>query len=450
MHTIFCCSQVSLVLLALCLVYATTIFPTAVRTAELEGLGYDPSEITRDTKKLNNVPYPDDYKLKFSQVVFRHGDRVPIPKLPCDTEIWECRNKELIYLQHQQQHMNPTRMFKKVYMQNQDLFPGNCYSGQLTEKGVREHLKLGETIRRVYVNKLKFLGENFNPDEVYVRSTNIDRTLESVQAQLHGMYPNLEEESPSSIDINMVEDKTEYMFANAEACPRIAELKNELKNTPEYQAYLDNHKVLFEKLYSLLQMSSQVKNFSYSEMQDVFVALISHNRPLPKGVTPLMVNETMTVAAWQAGYIFSNPLMSRLAIGLWFKEMLQRINDQVNNVYPQRKYVIYSAHDSTLLPILNSLKLFRSWPHYSSYMFFELFEDKEGENVIRVVYNGDVQTLPFCGSADGTNKSEFCKLADFQKLVEQFVPKNYAEECRAQHKHKKGSLVDPAFAFYMS
>jgi hypothetical protein len=45
-------------------------------------------------------------------------------------------------------------------------------------------------MRKKYIEDTKFLSEDFVATEIYVRSTNVNRTIESAIAHLTGMYPN--------------------------------------------------------------------------------------------------------------------------------------------------------------------------------------------------------------------------------------------------------------------
>jgi len=50
-------------------------------------------------------------------------------------------------------------------------------AGELTPTGIRQHYALGSWLRKLYINDLQFLSPNFNHTEIFVRSTDVNRTL---------------------------------------------------------------------------------------------------------------------------------------------------------------------------------------------------------------------------------------------------------------------------------
>jgi acid phosphatase len=77
--------------------------------------------------------------------------------------------------------------------------PGTCFYGQLTDTGKRNMMSLGAGLRHLYVHQLHFLDKILNRDDIYARSTDYSRTIESVQYLLAGLYPS--DQRPPQSDI---------------------------------------------------------------------------------------------------------------------------------------------------------------------------------------------------------------------------------------------------------
>ena len=60
--------------------------------------------------------------------------------------------------------------------------------GELTVVGQRMHYILGLHNHEKYIKEKKFLSENYNPNEIYILSTNHNRTIQSALAQIQGLY----------------------------------------------------------------------------------------------------------------------------------------------------------------------------------------------------------------------------------------------------------------------
>ena len=73
-------------------------------------------------------------------------------------------------------------------------------NGEITNIGIRMHYLLGVALREKYDN---FLSKVYNPNEILVISTNMSRTLMSIQAQLQGLYPPIKENQISLSEIKL-------------------------------------------------------------------------------------------------------------------------------------------------------------------------------------------------------------------------------------------------------
>jgi hypothetical protein len=156
----------------------------------------------------------EDTQLELVQIVFRHGDRTPVVIYPHD-----------IY--------NATHW---------DMYGG---LGQLTQTGMLQHNEYGLYLRNRYS---KFLSEFYNKDQVYVRSTDYDRTVMSAQSLLSSLYtPTGYQVWKKDVNWQPIPVHTtdaDKIFANPDHCERYKELKLEVCDTEEYKKLTLKYKVI--------------------------------------------------------------------------------------------------------------------------------------------------------------------------------------------------------------
>ena len=71
--------------------------------------------------------------------------------------------------------------------------------GELNSLGLRAHYLLGSSTRKLYNN---FLSEKFDPNEIYIISTDVNRTIVSAMANLQGLYKNYTTQNLTETQIN--------------------------------------------------------------------------------------------------------------------------------------------------------------------------------------------------------------------------------------------------------
>lgn len=60
---------------------------------------------------------------------------------------------------------------------------------ELSDVGKRMLYLLGVKARKRYIEHFHLLNETYNPQEIYIRSTDVNRTIESIESYLQGLYP---------------------------------------------------------------------------------------------------------------------------------------------------------------------------------------------------------------------------------------------------------------------
>lgn len=333
-------------------------------------------------------------------MLWRHGDRTPIQPYPTDPHL------------------------------DYD-WPGGL--GQLTVEGMRRHHQLGRWIRSRYRG---WLNDTYNRRDTLVRSTDTDRTLMSALANLAGLYPPAggqvwDQEIPwQPIPVHTLPQEQDYLLSSHARCPRFQELQQEILEGDWMKGLYKQNEALF-KYVSRNAGQEIVDIVKLDYIYDTLLIENATGLPLPNWTQQVFPGDGTFKNLRDLSFTVDTLTeeLKRLKGGPWLKEIIEHSDAITSNKNDEHvKLYLYSAHDTTVAPMLHTMGVFNGLaPPYASMVMVELMESPDLGPVIQVLYHNEsghepyVMTLPGC--------QPLCPLAKFKHLTSRYIPVNILEEC---------------------
>ncbi|CAD8208244.1 unnamed protein product [Paramecium octaurelia] len=355
-------------------------------------------------------------------------------------------------------------------------------NGYLTPIGTRQHYVLGQWLRKRYIEDMKLLSQFYNEAEIYIESTDVNRTILSALSNFQGMYPmgtgpkintNLnhsyllppnqkefedfgDEALPGlqqAVPVHVREKQQDIYLRgyDAQACPRNEEFRISNVNSKLYYEINDRAQSLISDFAQQLGIvASQLNITDLYYYQDTFDSCQQNGYDLPK------LKESTKSQMQLLQYLYFSLEhnidfeQTCLLATPFFTNVLLNMENKINN-QTEHKFRIFSAHAATVQLILNALNLtsvecvkqvyfkeevqnkncIYTFPGYASNIIFELYRKLGHENkyYVQVLYNGTL--MPICNNKYKCDYEEFRAIIQFQNI------KNYEDECLIFPKIKK-------------
>ncbi|GMR38963.1 hypothetical protein PMAYCL1PPCAC_09158, partial [Pristionchus mayeri] len=412
----------------------------------------------RSVRKANWAALPADVQdenldLIFAQAMWRHGDRAPEHAVPgCD---------------------------KFQFSEDDWTFGGGGY-GELSPEGMKMHFNLGRKLRERYITKIfpGFVSKAYNAKEIYIRSTDFNRTLISAYANLQGMfsgngeadknYPTDVPEWPTNyvpIPVHTVALNTDFFGRPDTKCARQDQLYDMIKQNVEYQAYSNDHQVSQLLKYLSDETGTEVNVDNIYELENPLFCEKTHIEDLNgigANISDLYpwfyTGEVESMVEWvldkheQFTDGTGNPNgvngidisveIPKIRAGETLKSLVGNIHGVLKckedeNAYSCRKfyrklrYYALSAHDTTLSAFLTILGVKKyvvpeGYPNYSAAILLEVYQEKTtNEKYFKVLYHAGVDDTgkPITAFVRGCDiTSSICPIAVLDDLVAKYSP----------------------------
>jgi lysosomal acid phosphatase len=323
-------------------------------------------------------------KLVFSADLIRHGDRNPDKEIPASPYTW----KEGL--------------------------------GELTLAGINQEYRLGLSLRKKYIDQYHLLPKNYDAKTMYVRSTDMNRTLMSASSFLLGLYPLQSE-------ILTVKSPNSSLFLKSQPIPihtvpidqdKLLAVKPSKNIFSIFSMYILNHhawnekSLLFKDKLQNWNKSTGMQINSFRQLDyladNLYIRKI-HNIPLPIGINQSDANEIISVAEWSIIEAFKRNEITH-PMGHEFLSTLANYMKKIIHDETHLKYILFSGHDSSIMAVMNTLgHPLSKIPGYASDLNFSLWE-VNGKYYVKVILNDRPIIIPGC------NKN-ICSIEQFYKIA---------------------------------
>ncbi|KAI9193411.1 histidine phosphatase superfamily [Polychytrium aggregatum] len=405
--------------------------------------------------------YGGHLKLKFAQIVFRHGERTPVSMEMTERlspGLWRaCQRKPNVAALGVHQESNPAVTMHPIDIDTIAFQPPfdstgapttadmSAYTeirnsvgrddsppGQLTDKGKASAYRLGSNLRLLYIERLGLVSSTLKKgyeQELYLRSSDMLRTIESAQYLLSGMYPQHYRATGSSqASVQLHVQGVENMYPRLRDS-RIQTLMAKLirEATEANMAEISQALACFSELGVDALSPRFGKTYG---LYDYLYCMRGDGMDLPAGVTEQDLEdlEKALIKMW-ASPVFTNHEMVSITSGSYFQQLKAQIAARISGKN-ELGLALYSAHDTTILSLLNSLGLEQpSLPPFASVVVIELLENTHksllsAEYYIRVSYNGHHLSFPASRLSLSVlhRDARLCTVEDFFSKLDSFDP----------------------------
>ncbi|GMT15587.1 hypothetical protein PFISCL1PPCAC_6884 [Pristionchus fissidentatus] len=398
----------------------------------------------------------ENLQLLFASAMWRHGDRAP-------------------------EHAVPGNDVDQ-FTEEDFTFGGGGY-GELSPEGMSMHFNLGRKLKQRYITDFKILNKAYNAKEIYIRSTDYNRTLISAYSNVAGMFTGegvvgqnfpdatLVPDWPAGyipIPVHTVDYSTDYIGHPDANCPRQDELYELVQNSTEYQNYINDPQISQVLKYLTEATGAEVTIDNMYDLQDPIFCEGEHIAELNE--TGAHIEDFYPwfyagdISTWVDHIVdtdedFTNGLgnpggvngidvsveIPKIRAGDTLKMIVNHVHGALacrdnstdascRNFYKQLKYTALSAHDTTLAAFLTILGVKKyiipsGYPSYSAAVLIEIYEDKVSETkdrYFKVLYHAnknEEEFKPITSFVKGCDpKSNLCNITVLDDLVAKYAP----------------------------
>jgi hypothetical protein len=334
--------------------------------------------------------------------------------------------------------------------------------GELTPLGMRQHYLIGYELRNRYVIQSQVLSENFTATEIYVRSTDVNRTLQSAYSQLQGLYPegtgpslselslqatavppirvtnltNIQDELgqaalPSFLQpepVHTVSNNHDLLLLPEDNCRYAKQLMYSTINDSAEAAYYAQYPALMQTIQNYYGIDYHAATKAFDALYDSITANTFSGYPVPSVFSTssfLSQSQALHAQLFKLKYGGQPDIVGQM-LASEFMILLRESLTEASSNQTSVKFLFLSAHDSTLQGFLNGLQLnTTAFPVYASTLFTELHL-LDAKYYVRMLFNDVPVVVPACSQA-------MCPLDTFLGYLNNRIIPDIQQFCDSTH-----------------
>ncbi|KAE9002789.1 hypothetical protein PR003_g18515 [Phytophthora rubi] len=366
-----------------------------------------------------------DLTLRHVLIFHRHGDRTPVltsigTKVQAtqdERDFWASKVATSEQLELLQQTAKPVGADETqppvISPSKESQFP----YGLLTQKGVKHMTGKGRALRERYGT---LLDDDVKVEDVYVLSSSVPRTIESVQCLLRGFFYDDEQgEQSSSVPQFFVRTYTRNVLAPMHPLQVFNEIElivhdDVLKLRSKIER--DAMDTLGLHLRDCLGVPDD-QPLSWTAVRDALTCREAHGWPFPEGVDHKIFQQVKAYDTWLWQRLYHSKDFCHSAFKDGVNEVYSFLKSVVKSKQPA-KLSFFSAHDNSIVALLGALQIDvgSQLPEYGTVVAFEVYEDKAShEFFIKPRYENEVVTFA------GHTQDPLCPFPHFEALALEFL-----------------------------
>ncbi|KAF8320479.1 phosphoglycerate mutase-like protein [Clavulina sp. PMI_390] len=409
------------------------IYNTSTTPAHLPWNTYNYCNAPHVSAEHYEYPQHQGAQLKHVTVFMRHHKRTPDNLYPTENSLnplagWNCTN----FLQNNYGgHTAPINhqiTIPEWHPFLPRIWNGSCDAGQLTAEGLEDAIQHGKDLWSVYGGAHGFI-QSINHQDIYIRTSNSDRTYQVSGGLLFGMDPKFSDSfqvftQPSHID----------SLVPSYSCPRANQLRDHYQEAPEWTHHMQETEPLRARLDEVLGTHGLGSWHNWHDHYfDSFTSRTCHGHPLPCNRNGHCVEEADAASIHDAGHFEYNYIWNtasgakryvQLTFGAMFLELARNMRALASDQEPY-KMRLYVGHDGSMIRLASGLGIGGQkplrWPALGSEIIMEVWEiigSITKERFVRVLHEGtavkDLEWIPF---------------SEFLRLLDDNVPTDLFEAC---------------------